>query len=72
MVYGESKDLTKRTQSGKILRDKALKIASDDSCNYDSCQIGLVSMVCKLFDKMSSQSGDATGPNYQLAKELHR
>ena len=70
MVYGESKDLTKRTQSDKILRDKASKIASDPK--YDSCQIGLVSMVCKLFDKMSSQSGVATGPNYQLAKELHR
>ena len=70
MVYGESKDLTKRTQSDKILRGKALTIASDPK--YDSCQIGLVSMVCKLFDKMSSQSGVATGPNYQLAKELHR
>ena len=29
MVYGKSKDLTKRTQSDKVLRDKAFKIASD-------------------------------------------
>ena len=27
--YGKSKDLTKRTQSHKVLRDKAFKIASD-------------------------------------------
>ena len=29
MVYGKSKDLAKRTQSDKVLRDKAFKIASD-------------------------------------------
>ena len=29
MAYGKSKDLVKRTQSDKILRDKAFKIASD-------------------------------------------
>ena len=29
MVYGKSKDLTKRTQSDKVLRDKAFKITSD-------------------------------------------
>ena len=29
MAYGKSKDLAKRTQSGKFLRDKAFKIASD-------------------------------------------
>ena len=29
MVYGKSKDLTKRTQSDKVLRDKAFKIVSD-------------------------------------------
>ena len=28
-AYGKSKDLTKRTQSDKVLRDKAFKIASD-------------------------------------------
>ena len=28
MVYGKSKDLVKRTQSDKVFRDKALKIAS--------------------------------------------
>ena len=29
MAYGKSTDLTKRTQSDKVLRDKAFKIASD-------------------------------------------
>ena len=29
MAYGKTKDLTKRTQSDKVLKDKAFKIASD-------------------------------------------
>ena len=29
MAYGKSKDLEKGTQSGKVLTDKAFKIASD-------------------------------------------
>ena len=29
MAHGKSKDLFKKTQSDKVLRDKALKIASD-------------------------------------------
>ena len=36
MVYGKSKDLTKRTQSDKVLRDKAFKIAS--ILRYDGYQ----------------------------------
>ena len=36
MAYGKSKDLVKRTQSDKVLRDKAFKIASDPK--YDGCQ----------------------------------
>ena len=34
MAYGKAKDLAKRIQSGKVLRDKAFKIASDP--RYDS------------------------------------
>ena len=33
MAYGESKDLARRTQSDKGLRDKAFEIASNS--NYD-------------------------------------
>ena len=74
MAYSKSKDLKKRTQSYKVLRDKAFKIASDPK--YDGYQRGLASMVYKFFDKKSSGSGvvtkSATEPNYQPANELHR
>ena len=43
IVYRKSKDLVKRTQSDKVLRDKAFKIASDPKC--DGYQRGLASMV---------------------------
>ena len=43
MSYGKSKDLAKRTQSDKVLRDKAFKIASDPK--YDGYQRGLASVV---------------------------
>ena len=71
MANGKSKDLTKRTQSDKVLRDKAFKIASDPK--YDGYQRGLALMVYKFFDKISSGSGVAvTEQNYQLTSELHR
>ena len=41
MAYGKSKDLAKRTQSDKVLRDKAFKIASHPK--YDGYQRGLAS-----------------------------
>ena len=70
MAYAKSKDLAKRTQSDKVLRNKAFKIASD--LKYDGYQRGLASMVYKFFDKKSSGSGIANEPNYQLANELHK
>ena len=70
MAYGKSKDLVKRTQSDKVLRDKAFKIASDPK--YDGYQRGLASMVYKFFDKKSSGSNIANEPNYQLANELDK
>ena len=51
MSYGKSKDLTKRAQSDKVLKDKAFKIASNPK--YDGYQRALSSMVYKLFDKKS-------------------
>ena len=69
MNYGKSKDLIKRTQSHKVLTDKAFKIASDP--NHDGYERGLTSIVYKFFDKKSSGSG-ITKPNYQLADELHK
>ena len=70
MAYGKSKDLVKRTQSDKVLRDKAFKIASDPK--YDGYQRGLASMVYKSFDKKSKGSGIINEFNYQLANELHK
>ena len=70
MAYGKSKDLVKRTQSDKILRDKAFKIASDPK--YDGYQRGLASMVYKFFDKNSKGSGITNESIYQLANEIHK
>ena len=47
MAYAKSRDLVKRTQSDKFLRDKVFKIASDPK--DDGYQRGLASMVYKLF-----------------------
>ena len=70
MAYGKSKDLVKRVQPDKVLKDKAFKIASNPK--YDGYQRGLASMVYKFFDKKSSGSGIANEPSYQLANELHK
>ena len=78
MAYCKSKDITKRTQSRKALKDKVSKIATDPK--YDGYQRGLASMLYKFPDKKSSGSGvdtslankSATEPNYQFAKELQR
>ena len=70
MAYGKSKDLVKKTQSDKVLRDKAFKIASDPK--YDGYQRGLGSMLYKFFDKKCKGSGIINESNYQLANELHK
>ena len=76
MTYGKWKDLVKRTQSDKVLRNKAFEIASDPK--YDGYQRGLASMVYKFFDKKSTSLNKSSGsgvinePNYQLANELHK
>ena len=70
MAYGKTKDLAKRTQSDKVLKDKAFKIASDPK--YDGYQRGLASMAYKFFDKKSSGSGIVNEPNYQLANHLQK
>ena len=71
MAYGKSKDLVKTTQSDKVLRDKAFKIAI--GLKHDGYQRGLASMVYKFFDKKSKGSGITTNEfNYQLANELHK
>ena len=62
--YGKSKDLAERTQSDKVLWDKPFKISKNS--NFDGCQRGLASMVCKFFYNKSSRSSVAAKsvPNY--------
>ena len=47
MAHGKSKDLEKRTQSDKILRDKAFKIAKNPK--YNGYQRGLASIISCLY-----------------------
>ena len=71
IAYGKSKDLTKRNNSDKVLRNKAFKIASDSK--FGGYQRGLASMLYMFFDeKNSSGSSIPTEPNYQLSNELER
>ena len=49
MAYGKSKDLVKRTQSDKVLKDKAFKIVSNPK--YDGYQRGLALMVYQFLIK---------------------
>ena len=49
MAYRDFKDLTRRTASDKILRDKTLNIAKNRK--YDRYQMGYASVVYRLFDE---------------------
>ena len=55
MAYGDSKDLTRRAASDKILRDKAWYIAKNPK--YDGYRRDLASMTFNLFDRKTSSSG---------------
>ena len=74
MTYGDFKDLTRRTSSDKVLRDKAFNIARNPI--YDGYYRGLASMVDKFFDKKSTGSGVNIHANNErlldLAKVLHK
>ena len=71
MAYGKYKHLTKRTESDKVLRDKAFKI--ENNPKYDGYQRGLSSVVFKFFDKKSATgSGVKFMLNQPLANELHK
>ena len=70
-AYSDSKDLTKRTTTDKISKNKAFDIAKDPK--YDGYQRGLASMVYNFFDSKVSGSGAKLIPeNEQLANELHK
>ena len=68
VAYDKYKDLTKRTQSDKVLRAKAFLIASNPK--YDGYQRGLASMFFTFFDRKSKGSGIKSMPNQQLHKPI--
>ena len=72
MAYGAFKDLTRKTASDKILRDKTFDIPKN--LKYDGYQSGLTSMVYKLFDKKTFGRGikNENISNKELAEELHK
>ena len=74
MAYEDFKDLTSRTASDKILRDKAFNIAKNPK--YDGYQRGLASVVYKFLDKKSAGRGVNMHANNErpldLAEELHK
>ena len=72
MAYGDFKDLTRRTASDKILRDKAFNIAKNPK--YDGYQRGLASMFNNIFEKKSPGSGikNKIISNKELDENLHK
>ena len=72
MAYGKYKDLEKKAQSDKILKDKVFEVATNPK--YDGYQRGLASMVYKFFDKKSKGTGikNEIKESQQLANELHK
>ena len=72
MAYGKYKDLERKTQSDKVLKDKPFEISSNPK--YDGYQRGLASMVYKFFGKKSKRSGikNKIKQNQQLTNELHK
>ena len=70
MAYGKYKDLNKRTQSDKILREKAFEIASIPK--HDQYPKRLASMVYTFFDKKYAGAGIKSMSKQQLANKLHQ
>ena len=68
MAYGDFKDLTRRTASDKIFRDKAFNLAKNPK--YDGYQRGLASMVYK--NDSGSDIKNENISNKELAEELHK
>ena len=55
MAYGKYKDLERRPQSDKVLKDRDFAIPNNPK--YDGYQRGLAPMVYKFFDKKLKGSG---------------
>ena len=75
MPYEDFKDLTRRTATDKILRDRAFNIAKNPK--YEGYQKGLASMVHKFFDKnfasLTDKSAVGSGvTNKDIKQNLHK
>ena len=72
MAYNKFKDLEKRTQSDIVLKNKALKIASNPK--YNGYERGLARLVYKFFYKKSKGAGikNEIKENQQLLNKLHK
>ena len=74
MGYEDFKDLAKRTDSDKVLRDKTLNISKIPK--YGGYQRRLASMVYNFFDKKSASGSCVVNneikQNLELAEKLHK
>ena len=72
MVYGDFKNLTRRTAADKLLGDKAFNIAKN--AKYDGYQRRIAFMVYKFFNKRTSGSGikNENISNKNLAEDLQK
>ena len=72
MAYGDFKNLSRRTVSDKILRDKAFDIAKNPK--YDGYQRRLFSMVFKFFNKKTASGAIKYEimSIKELSEELHK
>ena len=72
MIYGDFKDLNRRTNADKVLSDKAFNFTKKSK--YDGYKRVLASMAYTFFDKKTSD-GTVENKNFsnkELAKELHK
>ena len=71
MAYGNFKDLTRKTASDKVLRDKAHNVAKN--LKYQEYQRGIAAMVYRFFDRKISGSDNKNEniSNQEIAEELH-
>ena len=70
MDYGRSNDLSKRTQSDKVMRDKAFKISSDPK--HDGYERGLASMVYKFFAEVVSLTNQVISSQMSFINQLFK
>ena len=69
MVYGDPKDVPRRTASDKILRDKVFNITKNQK--YDGCQRVLASMAYRILTAGGAVKNEIM-QSKELSEELHK